>query len=98
MTYIEQLPEGDLRLILGNQYETLLTASSQPPTPPIPPTPPVTPFDAYPPNPRDFGFYVSFRFDQFLQKKIGKEGVFKIWANLRMDSEKFLSFQCCGII
>ena len=71
MTYIQQLPvEEFIRRMGGNLYETLLNASSQPPTPPTPPT---TPFDAYPPNPNDFGFYVSFRFDQFLQKKIGPD-------------------------
>ena len=71
MTFIQQLPvEEFIRRMGGNLYETLLNASSQPPTPPTPPT---TPFDAYPPNPNDFGFYVSFRFDQFLQKKIGPD-------------------------
>ena len=71
MTFIQQLPVEELiRRMGGNLYETLLNASSQPPTPPTPPT---TPFDAYPPNPNDFGFYVSFRFDQFLQKKIGPD-------------------------
>ena len=71
MTFIQQLPvEEFIRRMGGNLYETLLNASSQPPTPPTPPT---TPFDAYPPNPNDFGFYVSFRFDQFLQKKIGHD-------------------------
>lgn len=71
MTYVQQLPvEVFIRRMGGNLYETLLNASSQPPTPPIPP---VTPFDAHPPSPHDFGFYVSFRFDQFLQKKIGPD-------------------------
>ena len=71
MSNIQQLPvEVFTRRMGGKLYETLLNASSQPPTPPIPP---VTPFDAHPPSPHDFGFYVSFRFDQFLQKKIGPD-------------------------
>jgi hypothetical protein len=50
--------------------EIILQAAGQPPTPPIPPNTGI-PANASPPDPDDFGFYVSFRFDQSLEKLKG---------------------------
>lgn len=50
--------------------EVLAQVAGQPPRTPNPPStlPPASPFV---PNPDDFGFYVSFRFDQSLQQTVG---------------------------
>ena len=50
--------------------EAVLQAVGQPPIPPNPPNT-NTSADSSPPNPDEFGFYVSFRFDQSLQQVKG---------------------------
>lgn len=71
MNDIFQLPIGDFfGQAKRDLSELLSSASHQPPTPP---TPPASPSDANSPHPAEFGFYVSFRFDQSLQKTIGPD-------------------------
>lgn len=69
--------------------EIILSATGQPPTPPVPPHD-NTSSDLCPPNPQDFGFYVSFQYDKSLQKLAGPNS----WG-LYLSKEKIVALASC---